>query len=131
MFVLDTNTVIYFFQGKGRVVERLLSTPPREVALPAFVVYELEVGTAKMDNPERRRRQMEELMAATKVLPFGIEEARIGARIRVRLERVGMKIGPLDMLIAATALRHSAILVTHNVEEFGRVEGLTVRDWYD
>jgi len=59
-------------------------------------------------------------------LPFGVEEARVGAQIRVKLERAGMKIGPLDTLIAATAL-----LVTHNVEEFGRVEGLAIRDWYE
>jgi tRNA(fMet)-specific endonuclease VapC len=130
MYALDTNTVIYFFKGQGRVGERLLNTPPTEVALPAVVVYELEVGTAKMDAPEKRRKQLDELVAATTVLPFGIEEAKIGARIRVSLEGAGMKIGPLDNLIAATALRHNATLVTHNVGELGRVEGLAIRDWY-
>lgn len=131
MFVLDTNTVIYFFQGKGRVAERLLSTAPREVALPAIVLYELEVGTAKMAQPAKRRRQLNEIVEVVTILPFGAEEARAGAQIRVKLERAGMKIGPLDTLIAATALRHNAVLVTHNVEELGRVEGLAVRDWYE
>ncbi len=130
MYALDTNTVIHFFQGKGRVAERLLRTPPREVALPAVVVYELEVGTAKMEAPDKRRQRLDELVAATTVLPFGLEEARIGARIRASLELAGMKIGPLDTLIAATALRHNATLVTHNVDEFERVKGLAARDWF-
>ena len=130
MYALDTNTVVYFFQGRGRVAERLLGTPPREVALPAVVVYELEVGTAK-DAGKKRRQQLDELISATTVFPFGIEEARMGAQIRATLERRGMKIGPLDMLIAATALRHNATLVTHNVREFSRVPRLTVADWYD
>ena len=130
MFVLDTNTVVYFFKGKGRVAEHLLKTSPRKIALPAVVVYELEVGTLKMQAPAKRRRQLDRLVAATTVLPFGIEEARVGARIRMKLERAGMKIGPLDNLIAATALRHNAILVTHNVDELGRVDGLSIRDWY-
>ncbi|MEM7353859.1 MAG: type II toxin-antitoxin system VapC family toxin [Acidobacteriota bacterium] len=130
MFVLDTNTVIYFFKGKGRVAEHLLATSPREIALPAVVVYELEVGTLKMEAATKRRKQLDQLVTATTVLPFGVEEARIGAQIRLSLERAGMKIGPLDNLIAATAMRHSAILVTHNVDEFSRVEGLTISDWF-
>ncbi len=108
MFVLDSNTVIYFFQGKGRVAENLLSTPPREVALPAVVVYELEVGTAKLGAPKKRRLLLDQLLAGFVVLPFRIEEARIGARIRIDLEKAGMKIGPLDNLIAATALQNHA-----------------------
>ncbi len=130
MFVLDSNTVIYFFQGKGRVADNLLSKSPREVALPTIVVYELEVGTVKLGTPTKRRRLLDELVASFTVLPFGIEEARAGARIRVQLEGAGMKIGPLDNLIAATALRHNATLVTHNTDEFGRVRGLEICDWY-
>jgi tRNA(fMet)-specific endonuclease VapC len=42
-----------------------------------------------------------------------------------------MSIGPHDVLIAATALCHQAPLVTHNVREFSRVEGLQVLDWYE
>ncbi len=130
MFVLDTNTVIYYFQGKGRVAENLLRRSPREIALPAIVVYELEVGTAKLGTPGKRRRLLDQLVDGLTVLPFGIEEARAGARIRVELERAGMKIGPLDNLIAATALRHNATLVTHNLGELGRVRGLDVCDWF-
>ncbi len=131
MFVLDSNTVIYFFQGRGRVAENLLGTPPREVAVPAIVVYELEVGTAKLGAAEKRRRLLDQLVDGLTVLPFGLEEARAGARIRVQLERDGMKIGPLDNLIAATALCRHATLVTHNTDEFGRVRGLEICDWFE
>ena len=44
MFVLDTNTVIDYFKGSGKVAEKLLSVAPREVALPAVVAYEVWVG---------------------------------------------------------------------------------------
>ena len=40
-------------------------------------------------------------------------------------------LGPLDTLIAGTALHHGATLITRNVREFGRVAGLEVENWYD
>lgn len=129
MFVLDTNSVTYFFKGMGRVAERLLATPRTEVALPAVVLYELEAGLAKQSRPERRR-QLDELAAAIEILPFGIPEAKAAAHLRAALARNGTPIGPLDTLIAGTALAHGATLVTHNVAEFRRVQGLSVVDWF-
>lgn len=130
MYALDTNSVVYFFKGMGRVSERLLSTPPREVALPAIVLYELELGLAKSTAPERRRSQVDELVRRALILPFGQAEARVTARIRADLARTGEPIGPLDFLIAGTALAHGATLVTHNTKEFQRVGGLSLEDWF-
>jgi tRNA(fMet)-specific endonuclease VapC len=129
-YALDTNSVIYFFKGMGQVSTRLLRTPPREIALPAVVLYELELGIAKSSAPERRRLQLEELVQRVTILPFGAGEAKVTALIRADLERAGEPIGPLDFLIAGTALRHGATLVTHNLKEFGRVGGLSLEDWY-
>jgi tRNA(fMet)-specific endonuclease VapC len=50
-------------------------------------------------------------------------------RIRAALEAAGTPIGPYDMQIAAIALVHRLILVTHNVGEFGRIAGLQIEDW--
>jgi tRNA(fMet)-specific endonuclease VapC len=128
--VLDTNTVIYFFKGQGRVAERLSAEAPSEIALPAVVLYELMVGLFRSGQPERRRAQLAELARSVAVLPFGTQEAEHAARLRTTLETAGQPIGPLDTLIAATALAHGATLVTRNTRELGRVPGLVVEDWY-
>jgi tRNA(fMet)-specific endonuclease VapC len=36
----------------------------------------------------------------------------------------------MNTLTAGTALGHNAVLVTHNVREFGRVRGLDIADWF-
>ena len=131
MYALDTNSVIHFFQGKGHVAARLLAIPPSDVGVPTIVLYEIEVGIGRSASPERRRRQLADLVAVVRVLPFGPGDARAAARVRMQLEHAGTPIGPLDTLIAGTALHHHAILVTHNVDEFARVEGLSVEDWFD
>ena len=128
--MLDTNTLIYFFKGMGRVAERLLAHSPQGIGIPAVVLYELEVGLAKSVQPEKRQQQLAQMQAVVAILPFGTAEAQAAAQIRAALERAGEPIGPYDVLIAATALANGGILVTHNVREFGRVPGLQIEDWY-
>jgi len=130
MYILDTNTLIYFFKGMGRVAHRLLNTPPKEIGIPAIVLFELEVGIAKSQSPAKRTTQLENLVALVSILPFGSDEAKSAARIRVQLEQKGSPIGPFDILIAGTTLAHKAVLVTHNTNEFGRINGLMLEDWY-
>lgn len=129
MFALDTNTLIYFFKGKGRVADNLLARAPAEIAIPAIVAYEIETGIAKSPARETRRRQFDELLDLVTLWPFGKPELVQAAAIRAELESSGSPIGPIDTLIAATALANRATLVTHNTREFERVPGLVVTDW--
>ena len=46
-----------------------------------------------------------------------------------RLKAAGTPIGANDLWIACHALSQNATLVTHNVREFERIEGLRVEDW--
>jgi tRNA(fMet)-specific endonuclease VapC len=130
MYALDTNTLSYFFKGIGRVRDRLLATPPSQIAIPSIVVFELEFGLTRSSRFEQRLAQLQELVSLAVLLPFGAAEARASARIRSELERAGIPIGPYDLLIAGTALSHGATLVTHNTREFERVRGLELADWY-
>ncbi len=129
MYALDTNILSYFFKGIGQVAERLLATPPSEIAIPSVVLFELEFGLERSSRAAQRREQLQELLSLLTILPFGSAEARAVAVIRADLERAGTPIGPYDLLIAGTALHHGAVLVTHNTKELGRVRGLKLEDW--
>jgi len=130
MYVLDTNTLIYFFKGKGRVAGRMLIEAPANIGVPSVVLYELETGIAKSASPQKRSRQLKTLLEAVVLLPFSVEEAKASAIIRARLEIKGSLIGPVDILIAGTAVANQGTLVTHNLTEFNRVDGLNTEDWY-
>jgi tRNA(fMet)-specific endonuclease VapC len=130
MYVLDSNCLIHFFRRQGRVAEVFLGTRPQDISIPAVTLYELETGIAKSRSPERLRAELDEVVSRIAVLPFGPPEARASAQIRADLERRGVLIGPIDILIAGTALSRGATLVTHNTREFARVEGLSIVDWY-
>ena len=130
MYVLDTNTLIYFFKGEGNVGEEMLARSPEDIGIPSIVLYELAVGIAKSTSPRKRQAQLTELSSAVRILPFGAAEAQVSAAIRSRLKKVGQPIGPHDVLIAGTAKAANATLVTHNTREFKRVRGLVLEDWY-
>ncbi len=130
MYALDTNTVLDYFKGKGDVARNLLAVPPSEVALPAIVAYEVWIGVLGSRNVARRQPQYEQFLASLEVLAFDSAVGRRAAELRYALERRGEGIGPMDTLIAATALANNATLVTRNVREFGRVQGLKIVDWH-
>ena len=132
MLVLDSNTISYYFCGDPLVVPRMQALKPADVGVPAVVEYELRYGLRRLP-PEAaapRLAALAKLLQPLQVLPFDSECAAHAARIRAELESMGAPIGPHDTLIAATALRHQATLVTRNVREFSRVAGLQWVDWH-
>jgi tRNA(fMet)-specific endonuclease VapC len=130
VYALDTNSVCCFLKGRGQVADRLLAVPPRSVGLPSIVLYELDYGASRSEAPRGLRERLDVFLGSLQILPFGEAEARVAARVRVALEKDGKPIGPMDLLIAATALEQGAVLVTHDVKEFSRIRGLRVEDWY-
>jgi tRNA(fMet)-specific endonuclease VapC len=130
MYVLDTNILIYFFKGLGNVARNLLAISPKDIGVPTIVCFELEVGIKKSNSPGKRNKQFNDFISTVNVLPFGKLESQVSAQIRVQLEKKGTPIGPYDILIAGTALANRATLVTHNLDEFKRIENLNVIDWY-
>ena len=87
------------------------------------VVYELEYATPRSNLPARRRHELEAGLEHIQHVPFDSAVTMAAARIRVELEKQGLTIGPLDMLIAGTAVSRGATLVTNDAAEFSRVPG--------
>lgn len=132
MLILDSNTISYYFRGDPHVVPRLQALRPADLGVPAIVEYELRYGLQRLpeDAAALRLAALAQFLAPLQVLPFDSDCAAHAAKLRVALEARGTPIGPHDTLIAATALRHQATLVTRNVREFSRVEGLMLVNWH-
>lgn len=134
MYLLDTNICIDFLHGELEDGYRLMRESPRRLfKLPAIVVGELLLGVEKapLKWRQREQRKVEVFLEEFEVVPFDASCARAFAKMRAELESRGMTIGPMDMMIAATALANNAVLVTNNVREFIRVPGLSFESWHN
>lgn len=129
-YTLDTNTCIRYINGRSPLVRQKLPTiPASEIVICSIVRAELFYGAAKSQTPEvSLKKQLGFLRPYTNV-DFDEKAAAIYGSMRKKLEAQGIPIGSHDMLIAAIALAHDLIVVTHNIKHFSRVEGLKVEDW--
>jgi tRNA(fMet)-specific endonuclease VapC len=89
----------------------------------------LEVGIQRASKQAEQRVAVDGLLQFFGVLPWDDAVIADYGELRVDLEKRGLVIGPLDMLIAAHARSLGATLITANVGEFKRVKGLKVLAW--
>lgn len=129
-FLLDTNVCIRFLNGRNpSIQQQMRSHDPDDILLCSVVKAELLVGVLKNENPQQRQKKIQPFLERFASLPFDDNAAASYAGIRSDLENRGMIIGPNDLMIASIAVANQLVLVTHNVSEFSRVNGLTIEDW--
>ena len=129
-FLLDTNACICAINASSAaLVARFRVCPPSDLRLSAVTKAELLYGVHRSSRAAENLRLLERFWTPLISLPFDDRCAEQYGRIRSDLARIGQPIGPNDLLIAATARAHDAVLVTHNTSEFSRVPGLRLEDW--
>jgi tRNA(fMet)-specific endonuclease VapC len=129
-YLLDTNTCIRYINGRSlQLRAKFLTLAVEDIAVCSIVKAELYAGSAKSVTPERSLTKQQSFISQFISLPFDDAAATVDGQVRASLEKTGMPIGPLDMLIAAIAIAHNPILVTHNTTEFSRIPNLRLEDW--
>ncbi|MEO1691502.1 MAG: type II toxin-antitoxin system VapC family toxin [Cyanobacteria bacterium J06631_6] len=130
LYLLDTNVCIVYLKGKSfNVNQRLKSLKRNNIAVCSVVKAELFYGSMRSNNPKKALQIQKTFVEQFISLPFDDRCALIYGKLRAKLASAGTPIGSNDLLIAAIALTNDLILVTHNVREFSRVNGLKLEDW--
>ena len=131
-YLLDSNILSDMMRNpRGRAMRGLESrsaNADNDFVTSVIVACELRYDAVKKGSPKLVQR-LDEVLASLDVLSLdrGVEQHY--ANIRSDLERRGNPIGQNDLLIAAHAIALDAVLVTDNVGEFERVEGLRLENW--
>ncbi len=130
-YMLDTNVCIYLMKRQPvSYFEKLESLEAHyTVSLSAIVLAELQYGVANSQYKEHSQINLNVLLKKIDVIPYHERCAYYYGKVRAMLKKSGSLIGNNDMLIASHALAEQAILVTNNLSEFQRIEGLKLENW--
>lgn len=129
-YLLDTCIVSHFFKKQEGVIQKLQKTSPAQIFISSLTVHEIEYGLLLKPALRKKIGEIWELfLKQINIIPFDSEEAFDAAKIRAHLKEKGKPIGAYDLLIGATALSHDKIIVTDNVKEFERIQGLEIENW--
>jgi len=130
-WMLDTNTASFVIRRRPMEVKRHFDAAGHgNLSISVVVLAELLYGAELHPSKGAEIRcEIDDFRRRLRVLPWSERAAKHYARIRVSLRKVGTPIGNMDLLIAAHALAEGAILVTNNLREFQRIDGLELEDW--
>jgi tRNA(fMet)-specific endonuclease VapC len=132
-YLLDTNVCIVLMNESSVSVRseyRECHLGGDELYLSSVSLFELTNGVSKSALAYLSQNRLYDLLnEPLDVLPFTRDDAAVAGHLRAELERRKQPIGPYDTLIAGQALARGLTLVTGNVREFERVDGLKWVDW--
>jgi predicted nucleic acid-binding protein len=131
LYLLDTNIVSMLDSRRRDHAPALIEWMERNGAglfLSVMTIAELDAGVLKLRRERKMRRadEIADLVAAIltdfadRVLDFDLDTARHVARLGAATYRQPLALA--DLIVAATAVRHGLVVLTRNMNQFGRLE---------
>lgn len=132
VYMLDTNICIFLMKRKSPLHFKKLEKLRKEkhdIVMSSIVLSELQYGVANSQSREKNQTNLNTLIKKIEVLPYTDECAYFYGEIRAKLKKAGCIIDGNDVLIASHAMTEKAILITYNLKEFQRIDGLELEYW--
>jgi tRNA(fMet)-specific endonuclease VapC len=127
-FLLDTNICVYFLNGMFNLKEQIGLRGFEHCAVSEITIAELKYGIAKSAKKEANAKSLAIFQSKIEILPI-YPALDVYASEKARLKTKGRIIDDFDLLIGSTAIFNDLVLVTKNVSDFDRLEGITIEDW--
>ncbi|MDF0699283.1 type II toxin-antitoxin system VapC family toxin [Rhizobium sp. MC63] len=128
--LINTNAMIALIGRKSdTLLAHVMDSDEGSIGLSSIVMHELYYGAYKSAKISYNLETLRLFMADFPTVGFEREDALAAGEVRAALAAKGTPIGPYDVLIAGQAKTRDLVLITNNVGDFRRVDGLRVEDW--
>jgi tRNA(fMet)-specific endonuclease VapC len=127
-YLLDTNICVYFFGGQFHLNEKIREVQFENCLVSEITIAELKYGIAKSSKKEKNILALELFQSRVEVLSI-FPALDIYANEKARLKTKGKMLDDFDLLIGATAIHNNLTLVTRNLSDFDRLNGIVIEDW--
>ncbi len=128
-YMLDSAFCIDVTREKYPFLRERFRQERQHMAISSIVLYELRSGAENSNSPAKSLLKLEDFTTRLQLFDFNDEAASHAAHIRANLSKRGCIIDAYDLLIAGHARSLGLTVVTSNMGEFTRVDGLRCENW--
>ena len=129
-YLIDTNTCIYYIKGKFELNKKFEKADPDNCFISEITVVELRYGAENSDNPSKSHKSVDAFVSGLSIIPIYGSIKRY-AKEKVRLRKIGKPMhDEFDLLIGVAAIENKLTLVTDNVKDFERLDGVKIENWF-
>ena len=127
-YLLDTNICAYFFNGQFNLKEKIREIGFENCVVSEITIAELKYGIAKSTKKEKNQQTLDVFQSKIDILPI-FPALDIYALEKARLKTKGKLLDDFDLITGATAIYNNLTLVTRNISDFDRLDGIVIEDW--
>ena len=128
-YMLDASICIYVIKNRPPALRERFHSLADHLCVSSITLGELIYGAGKSSRPMEDLAVVEQFAARLQILPFADKAAAHYGNIRAQLERAGRPAGVYDMMIGGHARSEGLVLVSNNLREFERMDGLRIENW--
>ena len=129
-YLIDTSICVFFLRGKLNLDDLIRQKGRENCFISEITVLELYYGAENSDNPSKSHKAVNAFVNGLSIIPIFGSISKY-AKEKVRLKKIGKPMNDeFDLLIGVTAIENKLILVTDNLKDFERLEGLKIENWY-
>ena len=131
MFLLDTNTISYFFRKNPQVTQKISTIKdPNTLLSCSIVASELLFGALQNLSKKDSLIQFYNIFfQKVEIVDYDLKAAQVFAKIKTELSLKGQLIEDFDLMIATICLTNKLTLVTNNIKYFSKIQNLKLEDW--
>ena len=126
--LLDTDVAIELLRGNPDTLARIAARN-EPIFVSSVTAAELFFGAFNSSRPDENADRVAGFLAEFPEARLTTAAARTFGELKARLRRQSVQIAPLDLLIAAIALRNGCTLATGNVRHFRQIPDLHIENW--
>ena len=129
MYLLDTDTLIYFLKGNEIVVENFKNNTNMPKAISIVTYGEMIYGARKSERVSQNLAKVHRLAEIYPIVDITRSVMDSFGEIKATLSTIGITVDDFDLLIGCTALTLNYAIVTNNTKHYQKIPGLRVVNW--
>jgi tRNA(fMet)-specific endonuclease VapC len=129
MYLLDTDTLIYFLKGNVRVVDNFKAHRALPKAFSVITYGELIYGCRKSRQIVENLARVRQLAEYYPIIDVTRSVMECFGEMKALLTQSGKPLDDFDLLIGCTALTMNYAIVTNNTKHYQKIPGLKVVNW--